>query len=157
MCATVIHWWTHPRILLLYHKMAPTSSSASRSRRSTGMITEAAPEQRYEPLRHRPHTLPPSLSLMHARTHKPFSLSLTISLKHNIRFVLCVLPFTQTQHTHKYMHNNVIMTNNNNTYSQTNLLNPPERRCVRTDSRASQTNICRQTDARRFITDALIV
>lgn len=35
----------HPRILRLYHKMAPTTSSASSSSRNTGMMTEAVPER----------------------------------------------------------------------------------------------------------------
>lgn len=34
---------THPRILFLYHKMAPTSSIASKNSSTTGMITENAP------------------------------------------------------------------------------------------------------------------
>lgn len=34
---------THPRILRLYHKMAPTTSSASSSNRNTGMTMEAEP------------------------------------------------------------------------------------------------------------------
>lgn len=35
---------SHPRILRLYHKMAPTASSASSSNRSTGTTMEAVSE-----------------------------------------------------------------------------------------------------------------
>lgn len=35
----------HPRILRLYHKMAPTTSSASSSSSNTGTMTEAVPER----------------------------------------------------------------------------------------------------------------
>lgn len=35
---------THPRILLLYHKMAPTTSKASSSRRRTGTTMDVLPE-----------------------------------------------------------------------------------------------------------------
>lgn len=42
---TVAEGRAHPRILRLYHKMAPTTSSASSSSRNTGMMTEAVPER----------------------------------------------------------------------------------------------------------------
>lgn len=59
---------THPRILFLYHKMAPTTSKASNSINSTGMITENASVYRENTLANAPVVPPTSMMMIYTHT-----------------------------------------------------------------------------------------